>query len=174
MLDRPTIFAALEALEDELSGRGVRADVFVVGGAAMAIAYDARRATDDVDAVFVPAEVVRQAARSVSAKLAISREWLNDGVKAFLPGNDSRQEVVFERPHLAVAVASPHYLLAMKLLAARVERDQDDIRLLYELCGFTTAEQGLHLIEEAYPSYVIPPRTRFMLEEMYPGFRELS
>ena len=56
----------------------------------------------------------------------------------------------------------------MKLLASRVERDQDDIRKLYELCGFTTAQEGLRLVEAAYPGYVIPRRTRFMLDEMYP------
>jgi hypothetical protein len=67
-----------------------------------------------------------------------------------------------------VAAASPRYLLAMKLLASRVERDQDDIRTLYRLCDFTTAEEGLRVIEEAYPAYVIPPRTRYLLEEMFP------
>ena len=56
----------------------------------------------------------------------------------------------------------------MKLLASRVERDQDDIRLLYGLCGFETAADGLRLVEETYPEYVIPPKTRFMLEEMFP------
>jgi hypothetical protein len=57
----------------------------------------------------------------------------------------------------------------MKLLAARVERDQDDIRVLYELCGFTTAEEGLDLVASTYPAYVIPAGTRFMLKEMYPS-----
>jgi len=37
------------------------------------------------------------------------------------------------------------------------------------LCGFTTAEEGLQVVEEAYPTYVIPPRTRYFLEEMFPG-----
>ena len=51
---------AFERLDEELSRRGVRAELFVVGGAAMAIAYDARRTTTDVDAIFVPSEVVRR------------------------------------------------------------------------------------------------------------------
>jgi hypothetical protein len=40
-----------------------------VGGAALAVAYDATGATRDLDAVFIPADVVRQAApRSRNAR----------------------------------------------------------------------------------------------------------
>ena len=42
------------ALGDRLVRRGVVADVFIVGGAAMALAYDATRVTRDVDSLFVP------------------------------------------------------------------------------------------------------------------------
>jgi hypothetical protein len=42
------------ALGERLARRGVVADVFVVGGAAMALAYDASRVTRDVDARFLP------------------------------------------------------------------------------------------------------------------------
>jgi len=54
-------------------------------------------------------------------------------------------------------------------LAARLERDQDDIRFLYELCGFSHAKEGLDLIESTYPNHVIAPRVQFLLEEMFPG-----
>lgn len=67
-----------------------------------------------------------------------------------------------------MAAASPRYLLAMKLLAARVDRDQDDIRALYRLCGFTASEQGLHLPETTYPSHRMAPRAQFLLQEMFP------
>ena len=148
---------------------GVRGEIFVVGGAAMALAYDARRATADVDAVFLPADIVRQAARRVAEDLGLEHDWLNDGAKAFMPGNDPDQISVFEGKNLSVAAASPRYLLAMKLMAARVDRDQDDIRTLYELCGFTTAEQGLDLLQSAYPAHVISPRAQFLLQEMFPA-----
>lgn len=87
MLDRSGIQRALEALDDEL-GRRAFAELFVVGGAAMALAYDARRSTVDVDATFVPAAEVRQAARRVADELGLEPDWLNDGDKAFMPGND--------------------------------------------------------------------------------------
>jgi hypothetical protein len=45
LLDRAQIEEAFTALGDRLVRRGVVADVFIVGGAAMALAYDATRVT---------------------------------------------------------------------------------------------------------------------------------
>ncbi len=55
----------------------------------------------------------------------------------------------------------------MKLLAAR-DTDIDDIRTLYAACGYTTAAQGLDLLEVTYPSHLITPRVQFILEEFHP------
>jgi len=54
LLGRSELERAFTALGDRLVQRGVVADLFVVGGAAMALAYDANRVTRDVDATFVP------------------------------------------------------------------------------------------------------------------------
>ena len=45
LLDRAQLERAFTALGDRLVRRGVVADVFIVGGAAMALAYDATRVT---------------------------------------------------------------------------------------------------------------------------------
>lgn len=169
LFNRDDLLAALRALDEELGRAGVRGEVFVVGGAAMALAYDARRATVDVDAVFAPSAEVRSAAVRVAEQLGFEPDWLNDAAKAFLPGDDPDRIEVYEGAHLSVAAASPRFLLTMKLLAARVERDQDDIRTLYSLCGFTTAEEGIGLVASAYPEGLIPPRARFLLEELFPS-----
>lgn len=165
---RQDLIGAFEALDEELSRRGVRAELFVVGGAAMAIAYDARRTTTDVDAIFVPSDMVREAARSVAETLKLEPDWLNDGAKSFAPGSDPAQSSVFEGKFLSVAVASPRYLLAMKLLASRTDRDIDDIKTLYNLCGLSTAEEGAKLLESYYPARVIPARAQFLLQELFP------
>jgi hypothetical protein len=169
LLDREGLLRVFKALDQELGRDKTRADVFVVGGAAMAVAFDTRRSTRDVDAIFAPTAEVRAAARRVAERLHLDADWLNDAAKAFVPGDDPNKTNVFEGKYLQVAAASPRFLLAMKLLASRVERDQDDIRELYRLCGFTTAEEGLQVVAAAYPSRIIPPRTRFMLEEMFPA-----
>lgn len=68
-LGREDIRALLDELSQELAARGTRAELFLVGGAALAVAYDATRATRDLDAVFVPSDVVRQAAAALSVRL---------------------------------------------------------------------------------------------------------
>ncbi len=100
LLDREGIQTALIALDAELGRSGVRGELFVVGGAATALAYDARRATVDVDAAFLPASEVRQAARRVADELGLEPDWLNDGAKAFMPRNDADQVRVFEGDHV--------------------------------------------------------------------------
>jgi len=174
LLGRRGLLEALGELDEELKIHNVRGEVFIVRGAAMAIAYDTRRSTADVDAVFVPSSEVRTAASRVAERMNLEPDWLNDGAKAFLPGVDENQIGVYEGQNLSVAAASPQYLLAMKLMASRVERDQDDIRELYKLCGLTTAEQGLDLLVSYYPSHRILPRVRFLLQEMFPEGNEKS
>jgi Nucleotidyltransferase of unknown function (DUF6036) len=62
LLGRDELERAFTALGERLARRGIVADVFIVGGAAMALAYDAERVTRDVDAVFVPDGIVHEEA----------------------------------------------------------------------------------------------------------------
>ncbi|WP_166345950.1 DUF6036 family nucleotidyltransferase [Phytoactinopolyspora limicola] len=165
-LDRAGIVSLLESLSDELAQRATQADIFLVGGAAMALAYDARRATRDLDGVFAPTAAVRQAAAAVAEDHGLEEDWLNDAVKGFLPGPDPDPRLFFETRYLRVSVASPRYLLAMKLRASRVDTDVDDIRFLMRECGFNTVEDGLELLQRSYPAAVIEPKTQYLLAEI--------
>lgn len=137
MLDRQRILDLLAELDAELAESGVHGDAFIVGGAAMTIAYRARPATRDVDAIWEPSGAVRSAAARIAGRHPdLDINWLNDGAKGFLPGPDEgRQRVVYEGEHLSVAAASPEYMLATKLFASRVARDEQDIRTLLLMCG---------------------------------------
>ena len=164
---RRTILRAFEALSDELGQQGLKGELFVVGGAAMALVYSARRVTRDIDAIFEPKAEIYESARRVAERLDLPDDWLNDAVKSYAPGNDRNGQRVFQSTHLQATAASPEYLLAMKLLAARVDQDTDDIRTLYGILGFTTADQGLDLVERFYPSRRFEARTQFLLEELF-------
>jgi hypothetical protein len=73
LLDRAELERAFTAPGERLACRGVVADVFIVGGAAMAPAYDATRVTRDVDARFVQPGIVLEEARRVADGLGLPR-----------------------------------------------------------------------------------------------------
>lgn len=167
-LDRAEITRHLTAVAERLASRGVQGELYLVGGAALALAYDARRATRDVDAVFVPKAEVYEAAREVAAASGLPEGWLNDAVKGFLAGPDPEAIPVLDLPGLRVLAASPRHLLAMKCLAARRE-DEEDIRFLLARLGVKSASEALDVVLSIYPEARLSPRTRFMLEEVFGG-----
>jgi hypothetical protein len=170
-LRREDIRTLLDELSSELTARGARADLFLVGGAAIAIAYDSARATRDLDAVFLPTDVVRQAALAVAEQQGLDTDWLNDAVKGFLPGPDPDARRFYASDALTVDVASPRYLLAMKLFSSRVEIDANDIMFLYRQLGYTTVAEGLDLVEAVYQGRPIAAKVQFLLEEIVGALR---
>ena len=167
LLDRAAIEDAFRRLGDRLARRGVIADLYVFGGAAMALAYDARRSTRDIDAVFQPHGLVLDEARAVAAELGLPEWWLNEQASAYVaPGGDTNAPRVFDHPGLRVSAASPEHLLAMKVLAAR-RRDADDIRFLVKHLNLATADEVLALCAEIFPDEEVPARARLVLEDAF-------
>jgi hypothetical protein len=163
---RARIVTALQALGAELSRQGVRGQVFIVGGAAMALAYSTRRVTKDVDAVFEPKGAIYAAAEKVAEERGLPEDWLNDAAKGFMPGSDAEARPVPDIEGIEVTTASPRYLLAMKLMAMRFGEDDEDIEILLDQCGMHSAQEALELLERMYPAQEPPAKTRFFLAEL--------
>jgi predicted nucleotidyltransferase len=167
LLDRAAVEQALRLLGDRLARRGVVADLYVFGGAAIALAYDGRRATRDIDAVFQPHGVVLDEARAVAAELGLPPWWLNEQASAYVaPEGDPEAPLVFDHPGLRVQVASPEHLLAMKVLAGR-RRDEGDIRLLARTLGLGDSAAVLSLCAEIFPDEPVPRRSELLLEDLF-------
>ncbi|OGU03144.1 MAG: hypothetical protein A2085_03655 [Gemmatimonadetes bacterium GWC2_71_10] len=169
-LARADILRLFELLNAELATGDVKGEVYVVGGAVMCLAYSARAATRDVDAWFQPARVVREAAARVAAQAGAPPNWLNDAVKAYL-GARGEFESYLELPHLAVFVARPEYLLAMKCSALRLGaefHDLDDVRYLLRHLNITSAARALEIVTQYFDAETLPPKTRLALEELLP------
>lgn len=144
--------------------KGIVGDLYVVGGAAITLAFDDRRATRDVDAVFVPKNEVYIAARRVAEELHLPDGWLNDAVKGFVLGPDRYPTQSIELPGLRVEVASPQIVLVMKALAHRVGEDDEDLRLLTRLCGLPNADAVLDLVERTAGARLLTPQVQFFVE----------
>ncbi len=160
------ILQSLQALGEELTREGVRAQIFIVGGAAMALAYATRRVTKDIDAVFEPKQTVYAAAARVAEETGLPEDWLNDAVKGFMPGPDEAPRPVPAIEGIEVTTASPRYLLAMKLMAMRFGEDDEDIEILLRECDIHTAEDALDVLRGVYPASEPAAKTRFFLEEL--------
>jgi hypothetical protein len=101
---------AFTALGERLARRGVVADVFVVGGAAMALAYDATSVTRDIDATFVPHWVVIEEARHVADDLGLPYRWLNEQASIYISGKgDPGKHRVFDHPEEALQICADFY-----------------------------------------------------------------
>ena len=165
-MDRDDIIAALTSLGRRLDDRGVVGDMYVVGGAAIALAFSTRRSTRDIDAVFEPKMVIYELAAEVGAELGLPPGWLNDAVKGFLVGDDPLAVPCLDVPGLRCMVASPQMLLALKVRAHRVGEDEDDVRLLARHLELTTADQVLEIAESRLGD-VLDPAARFFVEEIF-------
>jgi hypothetical protein len=166
-LTRQRIMAALTGLGDRLASQGVHAQIFIVGGAAIALAYSDRRITRDIDAVFEPKAVVYEAAAWVARDMGLPDGWLNDAAKGFLLGPDGQARPIQGIPGIEVSVGSPEYLLAMKLMAMRIGEDDEDIAMLLNECGITSTQEALDLLERMSPHRLPQAKTRFWLEEYF-------
>lgn len=142
-------------------------------------AYNIRRSTRDIDAVFEPKATIYQVAARIAQHHGLDRNWLNDSVKGLLPGPDQAPQEVVELPGLRVSVASPRYLLALKVAAARVDRDADDIRFLAGVCGLRSAREILDLTEDIIGRHrPLAAKVQFLVEEIKAtveaGLRQLA
>jgi hypothetical protein len=167
LLTKERLLAAFSLLARLLAERGATADVFVFGGAAMVLGYDARPSTRDVDALWRPHGIVLDAAWEVARRLGLPRWWLNEQASSFVPpGTPFEGAALFEAPGLRVIQASPELLLAMKVAAARTN-DLDDIRLLAQTLNLNDSTTILSHSERVLGER-ISDRKRMIIEDLFP------
>lgn len=167
-LTRDAIRRLLSMLDAELAATDTRAELYLVGGAVMCLAFGARESTLDVDALFKPAAEVRRAAARVAVVAGISESWLNDGVKGWLSARGDFDRYL-ELPNLNVFVAHPRYLLAMKCVAMRLGEefhDLDDVRYLLRHLNLESSTDALAIVESYFDATAIPLKTRLALQEI--------
>lgn len=153
----------LTELNDELRQMDIKGEVSLFGGAVMVLAFKARIATRDVDAIFHPTAEIRLAAKRIAERHGLSETWLNDGVKGYVV--EHSRNVLFHLPNLTVFIPEPDYLLAMKALAARADtEDEEDVLTLLRSLDLKTADEVFSIIEKYYPKKQIPPKTQYFIE----------
>lgn len=149
-LDADAMRSLLAELDERLKRRGVAASVYVVGGAAMALAYGRAGVTPDIDAV-TSHRAVEEEARAMAAEHGLAEQWLNSASEAWIPPRPAPARRRPTEPGLTVHIAPAEHVLAMKLVALR-RKDRPDIRLLIEQLGMAdaTAREYADLLQRIY------------------------
>lgn len=131
----------LTELLDELFRRAraqevVLKDVYIVGGAAMMLQLGRERMTGDIDGVLNPSEEITAIARGMWEQYGLIPDWLNDRFLVHASGIDPAADhaaKVLTVHGYRIRVASPRYLLAMKLAASRAKDYEDITALIWHL-----------------------------------------
>lgn len=166
LLDREQLFEAFHRLADKLAMRRVVGELHIFGGAAMVLAFDARAATRDVDALFEPDQQVLDAAREVAEELGLPRTWLNNQASSYVSGRAGRGTPVYDHPNLRVMTTPLPHLLAMKVRAARAVRDVADIRVLIDALQISTVGEVIAVVQRYFPDEPLRARSRQLVEDL--------
>lgn len=131
-LGRDELLENLEAVGRILDEHGIEANIYVIGGAAIALTINNRRTTSDVDAIVKTSnDAFRAAARMVAVQRNLPDDWCLDDVTEFISRNPVGVETPIVYPGLSILVASPEHLLAMKVRAATARQADDLADIVY-------------------------------------------
>lgn len=183
MLTASNLHDAFMELGARARHEGKVIDLAISGGSALMLVSNFRVATQDVDAVVDESsqEWLAHLAEEMARARNWPRDWLNDGVRTYLSpqvcGVQEHHALLRaypseQEPGLRVFVPSPEYLLAMKLMAMRLDpagekSDVADILNLLAVVGLTTLEEVIDFASSSYPEAKISARLHLGLRELW-------
>jgi hypothetical protein len=162
------IIHLLKLLSQELEKRELKGEILIVGGSAMVIAFKARIATKDIDAIFEPKSKIHEISKKIAEDQDLPENWLNDAVKGFM-SEKAEYNTFLDLPALKVYIPIPGYIFAMKAISMRItpeSSDIEDLKLLIRIVKIKTVEEGIDIIKKYYPEKLIPQKTYYALDEL--------
>lgn len=187
MLDPETLRDAFHELGTLAAERGKVIDIAVYGGAALMLASNFRIATQDVDAVADEDQgTIDEFAREIAARRQWPVDWLNDGVRTYLSPNVdglAQDHELFasypdeSAPGLRVFVPTPAYLLAMKLMAMRIDaaggsQDLDDLVNLLAINRIESPAELVGFAATFYPEARVSGRLHLGLQALWQYYQK--
>lgn len=145
----------LARLGEVAAERGVALELVALGGAAIALLFDSRRTTRDVDVVNArpSRELVLELAAQVAQERGLPANWLSDDAAKLVP-KVTVGRLLFQASGIRLHALALEQLLATKLDAMRDDVDRADAVIVAAELGFTLTSTELaiapHLKPERY------------------------
>ena len=126
------------AKEYRKRGRGLPAEMILVGGASVLLNYDFRVSSYDIDASYEAESIMKEAINAVGDRFGLPNGWVKDDFKktaSYTPKIVQYSSYYRTFSHvLAIRTVRAEYLVAMKLMSGRqYKKDLSDIAgIVYE------------------------------------------
>ena len=148
------------------AGDDQRLEIGVYGGSCLMLAGNFRQATQDVDYVaYANKQYIAHLGAWVGRENGMDEGWFNDGVIPYLSPNVEEFKTAHhlfavlpanDNPALSVYIPTADYLLAMKLMASRLDeaeqqKDKADILGLMNVLKLANKEQAVEIACKYYP-----------------------
>jgi hypothetical protein len=159
-------------------GRQQTLEIAIYGGSALALCFDWRTSTADIDYMPVRgAEADIQEIAGIAARnLGLPEDGLRSDVQIFasdfaeIVQNGEYPAGMPDGFGLRVFTANPEYLLSMKMLSMRSSLETQDCRDVWHLIdevGVKSADEALNYITRFYPNQQVPVRNVRILEDIF-------
>lgn len=175
LLSSERIESLLACLGEKLAARGKIAEFAIFGGSAIALMFDFRESTFDIDYMPVSGDMtaLAQAVAELSTEQALPDGWFNDAIEIFASDKAELRlhgEYPAAQPGIRVFTATPHYLLAMKIFSMRGSLSSHDVKDIWHLVdeiGVPSPEAAIAIAQQFYPDKVLPDRHRLILMDLF-------
>lgn len=173
-LSKNDIITYLKEINDRLGQLNTHGEILIVGGAAMALSYDSRDSTYDIDAMFEPKGEMRNIIDDIAKHHNLNSDWLNDGVKGFMTSNMTGTNFL-EMSNLTVKCLDAECLLAMKLTSAReFSKDMEDSIYLMSVLDIQKEEELFDIIDKYSYKNQKTPKAMYFTQEAFEKYSQLK
>ena len=169
-LTKDRILSLLDALNEKLKADNVHGELTLYGGTVMALVFDSRNSTKDIDVAMEPRDTLKEYASVIAQEENLPFDWLNEAVRCYLFEGAEDRSVYLELSNLLIYAASPKYMLALKLRASRLDKaskDYEDIKFLLDYLDVKDVASALDIAHEYIPKNLIPVEARAILDEIF-------
>ena len=140
-----------EEIGDELDKVELYTTLDVYGGVAIMLSFMSHYSSDDMDIRFsgVSYDVFKQIIDKISKKYPeLGPNWVDEGVAVIIRNHMKQEDIVetYDLGALRIRQPKAEQLLAMKLFAARLEEDKNDLEHAIVLCKDLGVRDRLQLL----------------------------
>ncbi len=169
LMDRKKLLEIFQYLNERLKENKVQLEITIYGGSVMTMVYDNRPATRDIDCILngLNDKILNRILEMTRFAFNLTGNWINEDIKEplkYLLKEDKETYRVYS--NLKILKPKAEQMLAMKILASRVEPSKDfvDAFMLCKELNIRTKENLLETISNYIPKSLLGERQQSFIK----------